>query len=576
MARFLSVKEALQVAAIVAGIVVASVAAPRLFPLLGNVEKRLVDLRIAALAPREPLHPGIVIVAITEDTLAELRYRSPVDRSFLAGVLRALDQAGARAVGLDILFDQRTDAAKDAELGRVLRAMEAPVVVVWADADDGLTGRQTAFLATYLEGVARASPRFLADPQDGTVRQMDPEMVVAGERIPSLAAALAAAVGASVPEGPIELAYRVAPSHETPPFVVVQAHNVARLPPTLFAGKVVLIGSDLPHSDRFRTPLSAAIGETGGPVSGVLIHAHALAQLMDGRKAPRGSFAVEVALVVALVFVGLAIAALDVPIPLKSGAVLLAATAYWIGAFSLFKYGAVLVPLVAPSQCIVLGAGVGHAYIGRRERRRRRFLRRAFARYVSPAVVDQLLANPARLSLGGERRDVTLIFTDIAGFTSLIERSDPAVILPVLNEYLDGMCRIILEREGTVDKIVGDAVVGFFGAPGDQPDHAARAVHCALALDAFATDYAARPRARGIGFGITRIGVNGGNVAVGNFGGGGVLRLHGPRRCSEHGVAHGERQQASRHPPVRRRDHRGGLSGRRLSPGGKPQAGGQE
>jgi adenylate cyclase len=123
------------------------------------------------------------------------------------------------------------------------------------------------------------------------------------------------------------------------------------------------------------------------------------------------------------------------------------------------------------------------------------------------------------LTLGGERREVTFIFTDIAGFTSLMEKSDPAIILPVLNEYLGGMCRIVLEHDGTMDKIVGDAVVGFFGAPADQPDHAARAVHCALALDAFAQSFAETQRTHGIEFGITRIGVNTGMAAVGNFGG---------------------------------------------------------
>jgi len=106
----------------------------------------------------------------------------------------------------------------------------------------------------------------------------------------------------------------------------------------------------------------------------------------------------------------------------------------------------------------------------------------AFSHYLSRAVIEQLLDDPSRLSLGGEKRDLTFIFTDIAGFTTLTERTEPTVIIALLNEYFDRLCAVVLEHGGTIDKIVGDALHIMFNAPTDQPDHPERAMLCAIEL----------------------------------------------------------------------------------------------
>ena len=111
------------------------------------------------------------------------------------------------------------------------------------------------------------------------------------------------------------------------------------------------------------------------------------------------------------------------------------------------------------------------------------------------------------------------MFTDLAGFTSLIEKKDPAKILPLLNNYLDGMCKIVRDHEGTIDKIVGDALHVFFGAPLQSVDHAQRATECAISMDAYARQFKDSPAARENDFGGTRIGVHTGSAVVGNFGG---------------------------------------------------------
>ncbi|HKD75913.1 MAG TPA: adenylate/guanylate cyclase domain-containing protein, partial [Ktedonobacterales bacterium] len=142
------------------------------------------------------------------------------------------------------------------------------------------------------------------------------------------------------------------------------------------------------------------------------------------------------------------------------------------------------------------------------------------ARYFSPSLVDCLVSASEDINLGAQRRDITSMFTDIAGFTTLVEGLDPNTIGPLLNEYLTGMTEIVFDHGGTLVKIIGDALNVLFGAPADQPDHAARAVACALALDAYAADFRERWSEKDIAVGVTRIGINAGMALVGSFGGG--------------------------------------------------------
>ena len=141
------------------------------------------------------------------------------------------------------------------------------------------------------------------------------------------------------------------------------------------------------------------------------------------------------------------------------------------------------------------------------------------SRYFSPNVVQALSQNPDCLSPAAERRIATFVFTDLADFTPLVETTDADVIVALLNEYLDHLAKIVFEHEGTVMKVVGDALHAMFGAPLAQSDHAERAVNCALEIDAFATEFQAAKNLAGIPLGITRVGVNSGQAIIGSFGG---------------------------------------------------------
>jgi len=144
----------------------------------------------------------------------------------------------------------------------------------------------------------------------------------------------------------------------------------------------------------------------------------------------------------------------------------------------------------------------------------------SLSRYFSPNLAQRLASDTAALDLGSQRREIATLFTDITSFTALVETLEPEVLGPLLNEYLTGMTDIVFAHDGTVAKIVGDALHVLFGAPGEQPDHAARAVACALALAEHAEAFRERCRKKGLTLGATRIGVHAGPAIVGNFGGG--------------------------------------------------------
>ena len=122
------------------------------------------------------------------------------------------------------------------------------------------------------------------------------------------------------------------------------------------------------------------------------------------------------------------------------------------------------------------------------------------------------------MSLEGERRLMTYLFSDIADFTTMTEKMDSKDLAPLLNAYLDGMTEIVMKHDGMVDKFIGDAVFAIFNAPLDLPDHAQRAVRCMLEMDRFSESFRHNQRTAGIPLGLTRIGVHTGEAVIGNFG----------------------------------------------------------
>ncbi|WP_162305973.1 adenylate/guanylate cyclase domain-containing protein [Oleisolibacter albus] len=507
-------------AALVLAATLGPIAMGRFLPFLNAFETWVADYRIATLRPPAPQHPDIVFVALTEETLARFPYRSPVDRAFLAGLLGTLEQRDIRALFLDVLLDSPTEPDKDAALKRVLAGLTVPTVVSYGDEAEGLTPKQAAFLRDYVPAPLRAAANLNKDPYDGTVRLLFPAKRLAdGTLLPAVAPALLAKLGRPVvPPEDLPIAWRGQPDARTPPFRQFPAHAVPLLPAAWFKDKIVIVGADLTDTDRHATPFRAAFPGLEGSIPGALVHAHALAQLLDGQDPPAQGPGVLLAATLLAALAGLLLGRLEVGVWLRLLIGLTVIAGIWVAAFALFRYQDVMAPVIAPSLALAMASWMADLYSRRQEREQKKFIQAAFSKYLSPVLLDDILKDPSKLQLDPKRRELSYIFTDVAGFTTISESMDALSLADVMNRYLDGMVTIVFRHGGTVDKFIGDAVFALFNAPRDQEDHARRAALCALELDAFAQSFLQAEQAAGRAFGITRIGVHTGPASVGNFG----------------------------------------------------------
>jgi class 3 adenylate cyclase len=179
---------------------------------------------------------------------------------------------------------------------------------------------------------------------------------------------------------------------------------------------------------------------------------------------------------------------------------------------------AVLLPACPAAVAWMGSTGLTNRLMHTASNRARALLRKSFEHYLPPAVITQMLASDSLPKLGGEKREFSVLFTDVAGFTTLSETIEPEFLAAICNDYFEGVCGAVFNEGGMVTEFVGDAVLAFFGAPNEQADHADRAVSAALAIDEFAQRFSAAQKARGINFGHTRIGVHTGTAMVGNIG----------------------------------------------------------
>lgn len=259
----------------------------------------------------------------------------------------------------------------------------------------------------------------------------------------------------------------------------------------------------------------------GAVIPGVEIHAQVLDQIVhgDGLSRPGWTSALEVLFtVLAGISAGLIAIRFNAMRAVVAAGMLLAGLC--AGSWLSFLYGGVLLDPTMPAVTLLLAFMASSVIRHVRVERRQRWVRQAFSRYVSPNLVDYLVAHPETLRLSGERQLCSFLFTDLEGFTHTMESMDPAEAVNMVNEYLDGMISIAFAHQGTLTRIVGDGLAIIFSAPVVQPDHPKRAVQCALEMQQFALVFAAKIRAqRGIAFGRTRMAVHTGDVIVGNFGG---------------------------------------------------------
>ncbi|HET9552157.1 MAG TPA: adenylate/guanylate cyclase domain-containing protein, partial [Anaeromyxobacteraceae bacterium] len=287
-----------------------------------------------------------------------------------------------------------------------------------------------------------------------------------------------------------------------------------RIPREQLRGKIAIVGTTAPGTwDQRVTPFDAI-------APGVITHATFVDNVLHGELLERSQWVVlaEVAMMAAASVV---LAWLFARVGSRAAApALLAVTALWVAvaALALRRFNLVLasgLPLVQVFGMFL--AATTYRFFS--EEREKRKARERFSRFLAPAIVDEVLSQEGSLRLGGEKRELTALFADIRGFTTISERLDPHVLLGVLNQYLTPMTDVIVSgHQGTLDKYMGDAIMAFWGAPRPQPDHALRACRAALAMLAELDRLRAGWAAQGLPDIDIGVGLNSGPMSVGFVG----------------------------------------------------------
>ncbi|MEM7268369.1 MAG: adenylate/guanylate cyclase domain-containing protein [Pseudomonadota bacterium] len=495
-------------------------------PQLKLLEIQINDLLRVSVPPHgQEQDKRFSVVTITEDTLLQFPYRSPVDRGFLAEVVSFLDEVEAKGVVLDVLFDQPTEAAKDEALIAAIRKFRerGPVVAAWGDANAGLIPEQLEYLNAFAEA-ADLIPGFanIVVDEDGVVRSFVTQLEGAGKR--SMPAEMAFALTGQEPpiEGVID--WEIGPAGATV-FQQLPGHRILQFAKTpvlkermkdALSGRIVFVGADLEQRDRHQTSLSVD-PLRDRTIPGVLIQTHILAQLLDERVVHNASPVVVYLIIGAMAVAGALIGLGRWILIWKAVAGLVLVIVYLTVVYFAARAQFVFLPVALALSALFLSFALAIALDSFLTQRDERFIRHAFAHYLQPDMVDKLAQDPEALRIGGDRREMSFIFTDIQGFTTMSEELRPDQLTRLLNDYFDGMSEIIITHGGAIDKFIGDAVVAHFGAPTPMEDHALQALKCAKALDLFAEDF--RKKNVHLGLGVTRIGVHSGYATVGNFGG---------------------------------------------------------
>lgn len=498
-------------------------------PLWRQVEVRLFDFLVVRSAPNQVALP-ITIVGIDEATFSALKTSWPLPRRHHAKLLDNLREAGVAVVAFDMTFSEPADAQDD---GPFLAAIQRFRHVVLAS---DLSFREDAAVRQWFRVDPHPTFVLAGAAQGYTSLQVDADAVL--RRVPTVSDAFWRAVlyefdkthpgATALPDASEDMRIRYLGGPHT--FTYVPYHQLLdpdkHLPPgwrDFLKDNIVLVGRNLnvmqdvgaAQAEMYQTPFFSKTREF---MPRVEAHANLIANMVTGevlREAPEtwalGAWAGSVLL---------GFAFMRRWHPLRSGIVaavlvaVLAAIEYLI-----FDHWQLLFPAAGSMMTVGLIYGSQGAVAFIAEQRQRREIRNAFSMYVSPTVVDEVIAHPERLKLGGERRELTVLFSDLAGFTTIAERLEPEQVASIVNRHLSEMTETILAHSGTVDKFIGDGIMAFWGAPiadSRQSEHAVlAAIDMQKKMEVMRADIFAE-----LGVELKmRVGINRGECIVGNMGG---------------------------------------------------------
>lgn len=493
-----------------------------LLPGFQLVEARFFDI-FSTLSPLRPAEPSAIVVAIDEPSFSEVVQRWPWSRELHARLVQKLREAGAKVMAFDIIFaEPSTDAADQAFASAI-----GPDVVLAADEvatrlDQGMQVTRVTPLDAFLDSGAADGLTSVTLDGDAALRRMP-------NAPDSFAAQILRKAGIDTLPPPADsLIQYFGPPRSYPTVSYYQALDPETfLPPGKFKDRIVLVGLSLKASasvdsgsvDAFPTPYTLT---NRSLTAGVEVQATILENLLHRLYVAPIPRAATLVLVLCVALLAAFLCRQGVNWYTGSAAILLL-SAILLGSWLALRFGRLWAPPVLPvsAALLVIGARFGIDYA--RERRMRRAVSDAFSRYLSPELVAQLALDPSSLKLGGERRNLTILFCDVRGFTTLSERlkDEPERLTALINRLLDPLSEAILAEGGTIDKYMGDCVMAFWNAPLPTPDHPLRAVRAAQRMLKAVADLNHVLRAEegdtAPAFAVG-VGINTGDCVVGNVG----------------------------------------------------------
>ena len=499
-------------------------------PIATDAERALYDMRAAyaALATRQVAQDRrILLVPFIPETQMRTGERSPLDRTTLADALANLDSMGAKAIGIDILFDQAQP--DDEKLIAALHAMKTPVWMGYATNrhnNEDIQVWQQEFMDAFIAridnpNVRKASIRLEADP-DNVMRNWPAQP---RDLPPFMPVAMSGRKSASAYQGSILYNAPVNAEYDVFQAMPVDLFVDPAVAPALSGevkGRFVLIGGDLPDVDQFEYPLTRVLDK---PIAGIQVHATMLAQALDRRLPGRINGAALWVLAVFVVLAGAFTSMVDVRPGILSLLIVGQLLFFSVTPF-LFEWRGIDthgLPAFGWIAGWLLAYMATEATVKAMGSEQKRFAQSALGKYLPPDIASMILKDPTKLSLTGERLPIFTLFTDIQGFTSLSHVIEAEKTASILNAYLDGMSEIVLSNGGTIDKFVGDAVVAFWGAPIAREDDGDRALRALVEMLEFTQGFGSGDPDRAL-LGKTRIGLHYGAAIVGNFGGEGRIQ----------------------------------------------------
>ncbi len=500
-----------------------------IFAPLRKLDSAVYDSLFAMRAVEPKMDGEVVIVAVDDRSIEVMDkikgFGWPWPREYWGHMVGYFEKCGAKTVAFDVLFDRssvyNSVSDDDAQFGAKVDEAKIPIVLATIARGDGSLWGVAPPIKNKVLGAANIAG-------DEVIRSYDPAPF--GQ--PSLAKMALIKSGATPPawaDAPFRLHY-YGPHDRgdgTPAtFKYIRAASVLAaavdpkmanevgVSPEMFRGKIVLVGTITAGTyDLKSSPMSAKY-------PGVEVHATAIQNMLDGRHVLAVGEGWRIGLMLLACAAGSILTMLPsrVPVKILGG---LAGPALILGVCWLLFVPGGQVKWLAPAgplAAAVVGAFVAMGYSYFTELRQRQFILKAFAQSVSKEVADEIAKDPRKLGLGGQRREMTVMFTDLATFTTLSEAVDVESLASMLQFYLEEMSGVVLGENGTLDKYIGDAIMAFWNAPANQIDHAVRA--CRAALEMRRREALIQPRILELaGTEVySRFGINSGPMIVGNIG----------------------------------------------------------